>query len=147
MRNSAIFFVVLFLAILTFGGSPPSSVAQETASFIGSWAGSISAAGATVEFSITFSLDQNAQMKGTIDVPAQGVAGIRLGNIRIEGSKISFNIDDPAAQGNPAFEGELKDTKKTIAGTFSQSGVEGTFSMDKKGPKSDLAKIDLRRCI
>lgn len=135
MKYLVLFFVLLFL-LLTAAGFPFQAGSESAGLFLGTWAGSLTAAGVTLEFTITFSLDKSAQLAGTIDIPAQGAAGIQLGNIKVDGSKISFAIADPGAQGNPTFEGTLKDTKKTIAGTFSQSGITGTFSIDKKGPDS-----------
>jgi len=94
------FFLLLVLSsALVF--SSPALEGQESNPFLGSWAGSISAAGVTLDFTITFSRDAKSQMTGTIDVPAQGAAGIPLGKIKIEGSKISFVIDDPGASAIP----------------------------------------------
>jgi len=134
MKYLVLIIAMLFLAFSLFGYSPPASTAQASDVFLGAWEGALDLAGAKLEFTVTFSRDANAQISGTIDIPAQGASGIRLGDIKIEGSKISFIIDDPGAQGGPTFEGELNDTKKTIAGTFSQSGFTGTFSMGKKIP-------------
>jgi len=140
MRHLALIVVLIFLAvILLFVPLSPSSAGQESDTFVGEWRGSLSVAGVTLDFTITFSRDEKTHLLGMIDIPSQGASGIRLGNIKIEGLKISFVIDDPGAQGNPTFEGELDDAGKTIAGTFSQSGYEGTFSMDKQ--ESEAAAV------
>jgi len=126
-----IFFLLLVLSsALAF--SFPALEGQESNPFLGAWKGSVSAAGVTLDFTITFGLDEKSQIKGTIDVPAQGSAGIPLGEIKTEGRKISFVIDDPGASGDPTFKGELDGTGKKITGSFSQGGVDGTFSMEKK---------------
>jgi hypothetical protein len=133
MKHNILLKVFSLLALssaLTF--SPPAFEGQQSNPLLGAWAGSLSVAGVTLDFTITFGLDEKSQMKGTIDIPAQGAAGIRLGDIKIEGGKISFGIDDPGAQGSPIFKGELDGTGKKIVGTFTQSGYEGTFSMEKK---------------
>ena len=57
---------------------------------------------------------------------------IKLGDIKIEGKTISFIIDDPGAPGNPTFKGALDAAGVKIAGEFSQSGLTGTFSVDKE---------------
>jgi hypothetical protein len=125
---------VLFLVALfsTLAFSSPAFEGQESNPFLGAWTGSLSVAGVTLDFMLTFSLDVKSQMTGTIDVPAQGAAGIRLGKIKTEGNKISFMIDDPGAAGDPTFKGELDGTGKKIAGSFTQSGYEGTFTMEKR---------------
>ena len=133
MRNLVIILGLLFLAFLLLGVSSfPAIPLQESGPFAGVWNGSLSVAEVTLDFTITFSRSEGTALAGTIDIPAQGAAGIALGNIKTDGLKISFIIDDPGAQGSPTFEGELDKAGKTITGTFSQSGYEGTFSMDKQ---------------
>jgi hypothetical protein len=140
MRYLVVILVLLLLTFFSmFAWASPSSAAPESDPFLGEWRGSLTVAGVTLDFTILFSRSGNTQMLGTIDIPSQGASGIRLGNIKTEGSKISFVIDDPGAQGSPTFEGELNDAGKTIAGTFSQSGYEGTFSMDKQ--ESEAAAV------
>jgi hypothetical protein len=72
------------------------------------------------------------KIKGTFDSITQGGFGIKLGDIKIEGKTIAFIIDDPGAPGNPTFKGALDDAGAKIAGEFSQSGLTGTFSIDKE---------------
>jgi hypothetical protein len=112
-----ILFFLVFFALSAF--SSPASGTPDTDPFIGVWKGALTVVSVTLDFSITLSREDKAKMAGTIDIPAQGAAGVRLGIIKIEGSKISFVIDDPGAQGNPTFEGELDNMGKTIAETFS----------------------------
>lgn len=133
MRRLAFLIILMLLAFFLIGASSSTAVPpQESALFIGKWEGSLALAGVTLEFTIMFRRDENSRLQGTIDIPSQGASGIRLGNIKAEGSKISFIIDDPGAQGNPTFEGEVDDAGKRIAGAFRQSGYEGVFSMDKQ---------------
>jgi hypothetical protein len=133
VRYIVLIVVLLFLAVLfLFVSTSPASAAQDPGLFAGEWKGSLSVAGLILDFTITFSRAEGTALTGTIDIPAQGAAGIPLGNIKTDGLKISFIIDDPGAQGGPTFEGELDEAGRTITGTFSQSGYEGTFSMDKE---------------
>ena len=122
----------LLVLSLMLACSLPAFASQESNPFLGAWAGSLSVAGVPLDFTITFGLDEKSRIKGTIDIPAQGAAGIHLGKIKAEGSKILFAIDDPSASGDPTFKGELDGTGKKIAGSFTQSGYEGTFAMEKK---------------
>ena len=133
MRYLLIILGLFFLAFYLLGASSfPATPPQESGAFPGVWKGSLSVEGVTLDFTITLSRGEGTALAGTIDIPAQGAAGIALGNIKTDGLKISFIIDDPGAQGSPTFEGELDKAGKTITGTFSQSGYEGTFSMDKQ---------------
>jgi len=85
----------------------------------------------TLDFTITFSQDENKQVKGTTDCPAQGAEGIKSGSIEINGSRISFRNIDPGAAGEPTFQGKLDETSRRVTGSLTQSGYEGTFSTNK----------------
>ena len=73
------FFTLLILSSMLF--------AQETGPFIGTWGGSLSAAGQVVEFTIEFSLDENENIQGHIDFPAMGASGINLMAITVDGKR------------------------------------------------------------
>lgn len=105
--------------------------AQDPKPFLGKWKGSISIMGTELEIIVEFSLDDKGNIQGTIDVPQQGAEDLPLGEIKIEGKKISFMIVAPGVQGDPTFQGELDESGKKIAGTFSQMGYEGTFTLEK----------------
>jgi hypothetical protein len=110
---------------------PPVSLAQEGAPFLGDWKGTISIAEIVLDIQIHFTLNKEKKLTGTIDVISQGGQGIALGDFKIENRKISFTINDPGAPGDPRFAGTLDEAGTTLAGTFTQSGLEGTFSVKK----------------
>jgi len=107
-------------------------MAQDTKPFVGTWNGALSVVGQELEIIIEFSLDESKNIQGNIDVPAQGATDIPLGEINIEGKKISFKIVHPQVQGDPTFKGELDSSGKKIAGEYSQGGGIGTFSVEKQ---------------
>ncbi len=132
MKYWIIVLVALFLLFswLAAGSPPPATEASDA--LLGEWAGRIEVAGTILDITITFSRDATAPISGALDCPAQGAVAIPLGNIKVEGPKVCFIIDHPGAPGDPAFEGELGDAKKSISGTFCQSGLTGTFTLQKK---------------
>lgn len=115
---------------LVFCAVHSSAGFQDTKPFIGNWTGNISVMGQELEIILDFALDDSQQITGTIDVPAQGATDIPLGEITIEGKKISFVI--AGVPGDPIFKGELDETGKKMRGSFAQGGAEGTFSVDKQ---------------
>ena len=117
------------LVLLVFQSA---SIAQDTKPFIGTWNGTLSLPGQELEITIDFSMDAENQMQGNIDVPAQGAVDIPLGEINIEGKKITFMIVHPQITGDPTFTGELNESGNTISGEYSQSGVVGSFSVKKE---------------
>ena len=110
----------------------PSLMAQDAKAFEGTWNGALSVVGQELEIIIEFSLDEEKNIQGNIDVPAQGATDIPLGEFNIEGKKISFKIVHPQVQGDPTFDGELDESGKKISGEFSQGGAVGTFSVEKE---------------
>lgn len=108
-----------------------SLMAQDTKPFLGTWNGTISI-GMELEIIVEFSLDEEKNIQGNIDVPVQSATDLPLGDINIEGKKISFKIVHPQVQGDPTFNGELDETGKKISGEFSQGGAAGTFSVEKE---------------
>jgi hypothetical protein len=106
--------------------------AQDVQPFVGTWSGIISAGGMEIGVILNFSLDDAGNLEGTLDVPDQGAEGLALGDVKVEGKTVSFIIDDPGAPGEPTFSGTLDETGKKLEGTFSQGGVEGSFSLDKE---------------
>jgi hypothetical protein len=110
---------------------PLVSFAQDGSPFLGDWKGNISIAGVVLEIELHFTLDKEKKLAGTIDVISQGGQGIALGDFKVDNRKISFTINDPGAPGDPGFSGTLDEAGTTLAGTFTQSGLEGTFSVKK----------------
>ena len=110
----------------------PSLIAQDAKPFEGTWNGALSVMGQELEIVIELSLDEEKNIQGNIDVPAQGAVDIPLGEFNLDGKKISFKIVHPQVQGDPTFNGELDETGKKIAGEFSQGGAVGAFSVEKQ---------------
>jgi hypothetical protein len=119
--------LAIFLCI-----APASALAQEAKAFVGDWTGAVSVPGTEIDIVCHFQLDTNGNLAGTIDSPSQGAFGLRLANIKVEGKKISFGVDDPNVPGDPKLEGTLDDAGTKISGDFSQGGTQGTFELSKQ---------------
>lgn len=122
-------FFGLICLLVSFVASPAAFLKQETAPFIGTWNGHIEVAGEQIEIITKFSVNDEGNLQGTIDVPARSAVGLALSNFKIEEKKIAFNID--GVSGEAAFSGDLDETGTKIAGSFSQGGVQGTFTLEK----------------
>jgi hypothetical protein len=122
LKNLSLIFCLTVLLSFAF--------AQDVKPFVGTWSGALSVMGQELEIEVDFTLDDDGNLQGTIDVPMQGATDIPLINAAVEGKKITFVID--GAPGEPTFAGELDEAGTKIEGTFTQSGYEGTFSIEKK---------------
>lgn len=133
MKKRSILNVSLFLLLsITLLSSHSFIFAQDAKPFLGTWNGTISVMGQELEITVKFALDEAKAVTGTFDMPSQGATDVPLGNIKIEAKKISFMIDAPGVPGEPTFAGELDETGKKIAGTFTQADIEGTFTVEKE---------------
>jgi hypothetical protein len=124
-RTTLILGALAFIAVV-------SAQAQDMKPFIGAWKGTLSVAGMDLEIALNFTLDEAKKIQGTFDSITQGGFGIKLGNFEIKDKTIAFIIDDPNAPGEPTFKGTLDATGKKLGGEFSQSGMAGTFAVEKQ---------------
>jgi len=129
-KSSFRFGIPLLAIFLCIG--PASALTQEAKAFVGDWKGAVSVSGAEIDIVCHFQLDADGNLSGTIDSPSQGAFGLKLANIKVEGKKISFGVDDPNVPGDPSLEGTLDDTGTKINGDFSQGGSQGTFELTKQ---------------
>jgi hypothetical protein len=106
--KKSLFIIVLFTLVV----ANSSLSAQDATPFLGTWKGALNAMGQELGIVVEFSLDEAKNIQGNIDIPDQGATDIPLGDIQIEGKKISFKIVHPQVQGNPTFKGELDETGK-----------------------------------
>ena len=91
MKNRSLFNASLFLFLsISLLSSHSFIYAEDAKPFLGTWNGAISAMGTEIEITVKFSLDETKAIKGTIDVPMQGATDLNIGDIKIEGKKISF---------------------------------------------------------
>ncbi|MFZ2055522.1 MAG: hypothetical protein WAU81_15135 [Candidatus Aminicenantales bacterium] len=133
MKNKSFFvFGIPLLVATLFLIGVTTAHAQEAKAFMGDWAGAVSVPGADIDIICHFQLDADGKLVGTIDSPSQGAYGLKLANIKVEGTKISFGVDDPNVPGDPRLEGTLDDTGTKISGDFSQGGSQGTFELTKQ---------------
>jgi enterochelin esterase family protein len=85
----------------------------------GVWEGALK--GPAGELSIVFNLHRDGgKWAAEMDFPAQGVSGLSLPNVRVDGAVIGFTLPGP---GNPHYAGKLSEDGKGISGTFTQSGI------------------------
>ncbi len=112
------------------GAATPTPVAAEEVvaeapSLAGLYSGALAVAGMELEIIVELA-EGEAGFTGTIDIPAQGAAGIPLHDIRIEPPVVYFEmLEGPALA---SFDGVLDETG-AISGAFSQAGMTGEFAL------------------
>jgi hypothetical protein len=93
----------------------------------GQWQGKITLPGAGLEIIVALA-QQDGAWSGTIDVPAQGAAGIPLHDITVAGDAVRFEMLSGAQLA--VFDGQAQ-PDGSIRGAFTQSGFEGTFELTR----------------
>jgi hypothetical protein len=104
--------------------------AEAALGLAGYWEGDITLPGSKLGVHVDLKQEAAGTWAGTIDIPAQGLRGFKLGSVKAEGSAVSFEM--PGIPGAPAFAGKLDASGKTIAGDFSQSGQKLPFALTRK---------------
>lgn len=118
---------------------PPTvaTAAPAAAPLAGAWQGKLVVAGTGLEIVVNLA-ETDGQWSGTIDIPAQGATGIPLHDLAVNGDAVSFAMLEGAQQAT--FTGQMQ-AEGGIAGTFEQSGYEGTFELAR--PQEEAAAAPL----
>ncbi|MBK8796758.1 MAG: beta-lactamase family protein [Anaerolineales bacterium] len=108
--------------------APPSvaataTLAPATFQLEGIYSGALSIAGLELAITVYFTPEGDGYT-GAIDIPEQGVTGLPLHDIRVDGTNAHFEmLEGPSLA---AFAGELTG-RGQLSGVFTQGGVEGSF--------------------
>jgi uncharacterized protein len=114
--------LVLVTLLLSAGCSVPAPGpgAAAAVTVTGSWTGRLELPGAPLDLGVTFAGTLDA-LTGTLDVPAQGIAGLPLAGVSADGGTVRFTV--PGLPGNVSFAGTLAADGSAIGGRFSQAGM------------------------
>ncbi|MFW6026026.1 MAG: alpha/beta hydrolase, partial [Candidatus Woesearchaeota archaeon] len=119
-----IIIVVFLISLIFFFNN--FAIAIENSELSGRWEGEIDISGQ--KLGIIVKINENEEnLSGTLDIPAQGAMGIPLGKINLENDEVLLTV--PQLQGNVKFKGKLE--KKKINGEFEQSGYSFSFELKK----------------
>jgi hypothetical protein len=120
------------LLAFSLAGLCSSLLAADAASTAaGYWSGSISLPNnQKLAIAVELAPAADAAWQGTIDIPMQGVRGLKLSAVKVEGDAVEFAM--PGIPGDPRFSGKLAAGAGTISGDFFQG--EGTlpFHLERK---------------
>jgi len=105
--------------------------AGEQGKIDGTWTGTITIMGQKLEFVTNFKTE-GEEIKGTMDMPMQGVNDLPLKDVKYDHPKISFILETPQAAAN--FEGVVEGD--TITGQFEQGGIKGSFTLTRSTEKA-----------
>lgn len=90
----------------------------------GHWEGDIQILGQSLTIRVDLSAAGDS-LRGTIDIPQQGAAGLALRSVRTTSSALAFEL--PAGPGLAMFDGTV--LGDSIGGVFRQAGMTGSFHL------------------
>ncbi|HTP79097.1 MAG TPA: hypothetical protein VMM57_01695 [Bacteroidota bacterium] len=123
MRRTAGAFVLGAVVLIALGFH-----AKQALSLEGRWFGQYEVASSTVDFEVRFWNDGD-RVKGTIDIPHEGIFDAQLAWIMVDSTSIHFELVEK--NGSRAFDGQLSENH--LAGNYVDDLAEGSFSMSRGG--------------
>ncbi|NBC96001.1 MAG: alpha/beta hydrolase [Deinococcus-Thermus bacterium] len=124
------------LVLMVPGFAQDSGDAAPGAALVGTWSGAIDPDGLDIGIRLTFT-GEDGQLTGTLDIPAQGAAGLTLAAIE-GGPDGTVRFTAPQLPGGASFAGTVEGA--TLRGTFTQSGTELPFEVERA--QADAAPAD-----
>ncbi len=97
----------------------------------GIWVGTIEIMGKKLDFATNFRTE-GEEIKGTMDMPMQGVKGLPLKDVVYAPPKITFTLETPQASAN--FQGVVEGD--TIKGQLEQGGITGAFTLTRSAEEA-----------
>jgi len=126
MRRAAVALLVALAALAAFAPAQ-DLVAQET-TLTGDWTGVLALPdGREIELTFKVVAGEDGALSTTLDVPAQGAAGIACTETSVEDA--ALHISGCEIPGGGGFDGELNE-EGALSGNFNQAGMP--FPMDLK---------------
>jgi hypothetical protein len=122
-------FAVLVGVVL----AAPAAHAAQAPAAAGHWKGAVSLPQTELAVEIDL-LKKDDGWAGAIAVPAQGLSGVPLTSITVEGKAVSFVLT--VVPGSPTFKGQLSDDGATLAGDFAHGEVTAPFKLARAGEAS-----------
>lgn len=120
-------FAAAFLAALAL--TPRPAHAAQGAGAAAHWKGSIALPN---ELQIEVDLvKQDAGWAGALTVPAQGLTGVPLTNVTVDGKAVSFVVSQ--IPGSPTFKGTLSDDGASLTGDFVHGPTSAAFTLARAG--------------
>jgi CubicO group peptidase (beta-lactamase class C family) len=133
-RRSLPLFVAALLALL----AGARTHAQDAA---GAWRGAIELpGGAKLAIAVQLELDGET-WRGTIDIDEQGMKGVALTALSVDGRRVRFAI--PAIPGEPRFDGQLAEDGRSIEGEFAQGAAKLHFRLERAEAAAELLQARL----
>src|SRR5678816_1180045 len=136
-RRSRVFTALIIVCLYASG----LALANQTASIIGHWEGTITPPNGTLNISVDFVSAADGKLTATMSIPQQGARDMPLTGVSFNGKDVAFDL--PNIPGDPKFRGTLSADGNKIEGTFSQGGGNMPAMLERKANPVAAAKDSL----
>jgi len=103
----------------------------------GVWEGTIKTPNGDIGFLINLHRDGDA-WAAEMDVPIQGVSGLPVTNVKVDGAAIAFTMP---GQGDPHYEGKLSEDGKSVSGNLNAGGQQLPLDLKWKSEPKAVEKV------
>lgn len=125
-RTAPVATVLVLLGAAVLGsGRAASQAASGGPDLTGDWQGRIEVPGAPLTIGITLDADGT----GTMDVAAQGITGLALTDVRVDGARFTATVPD--LPGGAAIGATVAGDAASIAGDYTQAGQTFPFRLER----------------
>jgi hypothetical protein len=121
--------VVPILALLA--APAPALLAQTAVDPAGHWEGTIQAPNMGIDVAIDLAKNSKGEMAGTFSQPGQGVKGLPLSTVAVEGRSVRLVVKGGEAPAT--FAATLSADGKSLAGEVAQGGYHMPFTLARTG--------------
>ncbi len=120
----------LTLCLMLVPASPLAAAPQEAEAT--TWKGTLDAGGTKLRLEIDITTNPQGQPSGELRSLDQGNARLKVSDITVDGTALSFSISQIGA----SFRGTLSDDGTVAQGTFSQGGAQLPLTLTKANPEA-----------
>ncbi|MCA1561813.1 MAG: hypothetical protein LC804_16620 [Acidobacteria bacterium] len=121
--------ILLTAALLMFPS--PSLLAQTAGDPAGHWEGTVQAPNMAVKVEIDLAKNSKGELAGTFGQPAQGVKGLPLSTVAVNGRSVRFVVK--AGPDISTFEAVLAEDGKSMSGDVTLAGQSVPFTLTRTG--------------
>jgi hypothetical protein len=119
-------YVSLFVALTVCCST--RVLAQSPVDPSGHWEGVIQAPEMSIPFEVDFMRNAKGEIIGTINLPAERIAGLPIANVKVDGATVSFHV-----RADQPLTGTISADGTSITGNMAASGGTAPFTMTRTG--------------
>jgi fermentation-respiration switch protein FrsA (DUF1100 family) len=128
--------IITSIVFILLTGMILAAFPQEDKGIEGIWVGTLSVSGQKLRIVFKITLEDDGSYKATMDSPDQGAVDIPVSSIRLDGDRITLELQIA----NAVFEGTIEPEKEKIEGEWKQGGLTLPLKLERTEEKPELKR-------